>query len=88
MSLILYTQALCDFVVEGLLHSLPDEKAIKVRQSHMSILKRCHFQLRGGAKFDALITRLMEYVDNLSKMCSEIQAEVEYLLNGIDSAVV
>ena len=46
------------------------------RRQHMDIVKRCHFQLRGGTKFDALIARIIEYVDSLLKMCSEAQAEV------------
>ena len=52
-------------------------KDVDHRRQHMSIVNRCHFQLRGGAKFDALIARIREHVDNLYKMCSEAQAEVQ-----------
>ena len=51
-------------------------KDVEHRRQHMSIVNRCHFQLRGGAEFDALIARIIEYVDSLFKMCSEAQAEV------------
>lgn len=66
---------------------VPNQKAIEARQKHMSIVNRCHFQLKGGAKFDTLVARLIEYVDNLLKMCSETQAEVKRFFNWIDSAV-
>lgn len=51
-------------------------KDIDTRRQHMNALNRCHFQLKGGAKFDALISQLVEYVDSLLKICSEVQAEV------------
>ena len=51
-------------------------KDVADRDQHMNILKRCHFQLTGGAKFDLLISRIIEYVDCIFKMCSEAQAEV------------
>ena len=42
----------------------------------MNIVMRCRFQLRGEKKFAALVERLKEFVDNLLKMCSEVQAQV------------
>ena len=51
-------------------------KDIDSRRQHMNIINRCHFELKGGAKFDALVSRIIEYVDSLLKICSEAQAEV------------
>ncbi|KAL8784401.1 MAG: hypothetical protein Q9195_009066 [Heterodermia aff. obscurata] len=45
-------------------------KDVEHRRQHMNIVNRCHFQLKGGAKFDALIARIIEHVDSLFKMCS------------------
>ena len=58
------------------------------RRQHMSIVNRCHFQLKGGAKFDHLIARIREYVDNLLKMCSEAQAEVISLCHAFEALQV
>ena len=49
---------------------------IDERWQHMSIINRCHFELKGGARFDPLISKIIEYVDSLLKICSELQAEV------------
>ena len=35
----------------------------------MNVLKRCHFQLKGGAKFDELRTSLQDLVDCLITIC-------------------
>ena len=58
------------------------------RRQHMSIVNRCHFQLKGGAKFDALIEKIREYVDNLFKMCSEAQADVISLCHAFKALQV
>ena len=42
----------------------------------MNIVMRCHFKLRGEQKFAELVERLKEFVENLLKMCSEVQAQV------------
>ena len=42
----------------------------------MNIVTRCQFKLRGEQKFAELVERLKEFVDNLLKMCSEVQAQV------------
>ena len=52
------------------------QETLESRQQHMNIMKRCHFQLTGKTKFDALALKLMEYVDCLLKMSSEAAAEV------------
>ena len=73
-------QALRDLRMKDLFSTQKDKvilsKDVEHRRQHMSIVNRCHFQLRGGAEFDALIARIIEYVDSLFKMCSEAQAEV------------
>ena len=51
-------------------------KDIDSRRLHMNIVNRCHFELKGGAKFDSLISKIIEYVDSLFKICSAIQAQV------------
>ena len=52
------------------------EQDVKVIRDHMDIVMRCHFKLRGETRFAALVERLKEFVDNLLKMCSEVQAQV------------
>ena len=42
----------------------------------MNIVMRCHFKLRGEQQFAKLVERLKEFVENLLKMCSEVQAQV------------
>ena len=51
------------------------EQDVEVIRNHMNIMMRCHFKLRGETKFAALVERLKEFVDNLLKMCSEVQAQ-------------
>ncbi len=55
---------------------------IQVIRNHMNIVMRCHFQLRGETQFAALVERLKEFVDNLLKMCSEVQAQVNRKPSG------
>ena len=52
------------------------EQDVQVIRSHMNIVMRCHYKLRGEQKFAQLVERLKEFVDNLLKMCSEVQAQV------------
>ena len=52
------------------------EHDVQVIRNHMSLVMRCHFQLRGEKKFAVLVERLKEFIDNLLKMCSEVQAQV------------
>ncbi len=52
------------------------KQEVQVIRNHMNIIMRCHFQLRGETQFAALVERLKEFVDNLLKMCSEVQAQV------------
>ena len=53
-----------------------EEQDVQVIRNHMNIVMRCHFQLRGETKFAALVERLKEFVDDLLKICSELQAQV------------
>lgn len=52
------------------------EQDVQVIRDHMNIVMRCHFKLRGEQKFAELVERLKEFVENLLKMCSEVQAQV------------
>ena len=52
------------------------QKDLERRRQHMSIIDRCHFQLRGTDKFDKLVLRLREFIDGLRAMCQEVQASV------------
>ena len=52
------------------------EQDVQLISNHMNVVIRCHFQLRGEKKFAALVDRLKEFVENLLKMCSEVQAQV------------
>ena len=52
------------------------KQEVQVIRNHMNIVMRCHFQLRGETQFATLVERLKEFVDNLLKMCSEVQAQV------------
>ena len=49
---------------------------VERRRNHMNIVMRCQFKLSGEQKFVVLVERLKEFVDNLLKMCSEVQAQV------------
>ena len=51
------------------------EQDVKTIRNHMDMVMRCHFKLRGEKQFAALVERLKEFVDNLLKMCSEVQAQ-------------
>ena len=61
-----------------------EEYDVQVIRNHMSLVMRCHFQLRGEQKFAVLVERLKEFVDNLLKMCSEVQALVSSEPLGLD----
>lgn len=52
------------------------QRRMDSRRQHMSILRRCRFQLEGTAKFDTFIERLKEFIATLRNICSEIQAIV------------
>lgn len=60
----------------GRIHSKLGEQDVRVIRNHMNIVMRCHFKLRGEKKFAELVKRLKEFVENLLKMCSEVQAQV------------
>lgn len=51
-------------------------KNVDCRGQHMNIVNLCHFQLKGGAKSDALIAKVVAYVDSLLRTCSEAQSEL------------
>lgn len=71
-------QALRDLGAKNLFLSRTNatENDISARQTHMSIVQRCHFQLKGEAQFERLVSRLIEFVNALWKICSEAKAEV------------
>ena len=63
-------------MLNGRIHRNIGEQDVQVIRNHMNIVKRCHFKLRGEQKFAGLVERLKEFVENLLKMCSEVQAQV------------
>ena len=62
-----------DVLSGGMNNKIRDQDVRAIRY-HMDVVMRCHFKLRGETQFAALVERLKEFVDNLLKMCSEIQA--------------
>ena len=62
-------------MLSGGMNKKIEEQDVKVIRNHMNMVMRCHFQLRGETQFAALVERLKEFVDNLLKMCSEVQAQ-------------
>ena len=52
------------------------QKDVERRRQHMSIVDRCHFQLRGTDKFDKLVSRLREFIDGLRAICQDVQTHV------------
>ena len=63
-------------VLGGGMHKKIGDQDLRVIRCHMDVMMRCHFKLRGETQLAALVERLKEFVDNLLKMCSEIQAQV------------
>ena len=55
------------------------QKDVERRKHNMSIVYRCHFQLKGAKEFDQLVSRLREFIQSLRNICSEYQADVCYL---------
>ena len=56
------------------------EKRIEARKAHMSVLKRCMFELKGVPQFESFIERLREFISSLRNICSELQASVRAIL--------
>lgn len=51
-------------------------KHVEIRRQHMTLVKRCHFQLKGTTKLDELVSTLREFIQVLRNICSDIQADV------------
>ncbi|KAL8846237.1 MAG: hypothetical protein Q9221_008669 [Calogaya cf. arnoldii] len=75
-------QALRDLDVKDLFQGRANSRLTKndisARKRHMSIVQRCHFQLAGEEQFDRFVARLREFMDDLWRICSELQAGVVY----------
>lgn len=69
-------------MLRGGMNKKIEEQDVKVIRDHMDLVMRCHFKLRGETQFAALVERLKEFVDNLLKMCSEMQAQASRKLFG------
>ena len=65
-----------EVMLGGTMNRSIGKQDIELISDHMNVLMRCHFQLRGELKLAALVDRLKEFVENLLKMCSEVQAQV------------
>lgn len=51
-------------------------KHVETRRQHMTLVNRCHFQLKGTTKLDEFVSTLREYIQVLRNICSDVQADV------------
>ena len=63
-------------LLDGRVNRTIGKQDVQVIRNHMNIVMRCHFKLRGEQQFGEFVERLKEFVENLLKMCSEVQAQV------------